>query len=108
MIDSNDIAKIAIQWGGGALAAIITIALTIQKLMRGWSADRVERVSDDAQTDVIMGLQTELRRVRSHNAILEEELNRVQVTMAKLAGDNARLRAEIDELQAKISQILRA
>jgi len=106
-VNDPNVQSSVLQWGGGLVGAAMIIAVTVQKLMKGWSADKVERVSDDAQTDIVLGLRSELQRMRDQNSELAQELNKVQLAVARMAGENLRLHVEIEQLQAKIAQMIR-
>lgn len=96
------------QWMTGAVGAGVALALTIQKLLKSWSADRVERVSADAQGDVVRGLTTEITRLQRQNTALAEQLNRIQLDMAKLVSENYRLQGEIESFHVRLDSHLRS
>jgi septal ring factor EnvC (AmiA/AmiB activator) len=102
--DSN---SVIVQWIGSVLAAIGLTAVTVQKVMKGWAADKVDRVSDNAQADVVQGLRSELGRLRQQNDYLSEALGEMQKTVHRISGENSRLQREISELQDDIARMIR-
>lgn len=95
-------------WLAGLVVAIPAAIVTLQKLMKGWSADRASRAGYDASTAITEGQVVEIARLQALNKFLSEELGKMQVSVAKLAGDNLRLQNEISELQARLAHVLAA
>jgi septal ring factor EnvC (AmiA/AmiB activator) len=95
------------QWVGSIAAAVGITAVTVQKLMKGWASDKVGRVSDNAQADVVQGLRSELERLRTQNSLLSDSLIDMQKTVHRISGENARLQREIADLQDDIARMIR-
>jgi chromosome segregation ATPase len=96
----------AIKFGGGVVAALAGVITLWSKLTRSMAADRVERVSSDAQADVVDGLREELLRLRAHNAELATELNSAQLLAARLQAELGKMAAEVASLQDQISRLI--
>ncbi len=98
---------------GYAAAAVVAAVVGAQKLLKGWSRDRLERVAADAQTAAVIGLREENDRLSAQNGTLAEALNEMQLRVARIAGEAARLaeenlqlKTEIEQLQAQITRLI--
>lgn len=96
-----------VQWITGALVAIPAAFFTVQKLIKGWSADRADRAGFDATTAMTSGMVHELERLQALNRYLSEELGKMQKVVAEVAGENLRLNGQIADLQSQISRMLK-
>jgi hypothetical protein len=96
------------EWILALMAAVPAAFILIQKLLKGWAADRAGRVGDDAMSGTIEGLAAENARLRGQNTELITTLMEAQKVTIKMASENAKMQVEIDDLRATIERLLRA
>lgn len=89
------------QWVAGALAGGAGLVLTFQKMWKGWVSDKRDRTIDEAQTQIVEGLRTELARLHEQNGRLALAVNELQLEMTELRAHNAQLTVQIARLSSK-------
>jgi FtsZ-binding cell division protein ZapB len=94
-------------WISYAAVGIATAGFALQKALKGWAADRVARLSDDAVSDTIQLLREENERLRTHNAELVTVFQDAQTRIVQIAGENQRMSGEINQLRDDLARALR-
>lgn len=85
---------------------LAALGLGLQKALRGWAADRMARLADDAVSSTIQMLRSENDRLRSHNAELVGVFQAAQTRIVTIAGENQRLQVELDQLRNDLARAL--
>lgn len=90
---------------GVASAALVAVAMGLQRVLKSWKAE-------NAESSIISLMRTELERLSSQNTTLTSNLNKFQLqvialneSLGQLSAENSRLQKEVNDLSAELSAI---
>jgi peptidoglycan hydrolase CwlO-like protein len=94
MENSFDVAQLA----AGGVAALIALAVFLQKFFINWQSSR-------AENSVIGLMHTELERLSEQNSKLSSELNKLQLEIITLNGELRKLTTENQRLHSEVTAL---
>lgn len=92
-------------WIAAAAASVAGLALAARKWLVAWKSEGVNLAQNDAQTTLIQQLHAELQRLATQNALLAEEVNKLQRTIIVLNTQVGELTVEKQSLHDQLAEL---
>lgn len=95
----------AVGWIGVAAASVAGLALAARKWLVAWKSDGVSLAQNEVQTTLIQQLHAELQRLATQNALLADEVNKLQRTIIVLNTQVGELTMEKQSLHEQLAEL---